>query len=142
VLSYWEIEPGLNGMWLVTPETQPDGNVRLSSRRLKITDQAVEKASAQDLLPDIFNPDYSGAVEPWRLGVFLDDVQTIEGVDLVHWPTIVTKPGVRGSLRSIIRHPDDPPDSWLGYRLNFQADPLADGGFDLDMEFDRRDEAP
>ena len=131
VLSYWEIEPGLNGIALVTPETMPDGNIKLSARILNVTDRAVERASAQDMFPDIFNMEHYGAVGPERLGGFIEAVNLNEGADMMSMPTILVRAGMQASIE-IGREGGDQ------LSLGLKADPLSDGGFDLGMDFNKQ----
>lgn len=67
VLGYWEIAPGMNGMAIVTPETTPEGYVKMTAKLLHMPDAAVSDAEAHDLFPDLFDFENYSAIGPERL---------------------------------------------------------------------------
>lgn len=133
VLGYWEIAPGMNGMAIVTPETTHEGHVKMTSKLLRLSDDAVSDADAQDLFPDIFDFEIYGAIGPDRLRGLQSALQSTRGVDMLSMPGLVSHPGQRAMI-SI----GNSNESTLSLRL--QADPVADdGGYDLSLEFQRQE---
>ena len=130
VLSYWEIAPGMNGMALVTPELTTDGNILMKSRILQVSDEAVRRASAEDMFPDIFDSDHYGAVGPARVGGFLEAIADASGAHRLSAPTIITRPGMRATIS--IGNADGEELS-----LGLEAAPQNDGGFDVSLDFNR-----
>lgn len=133
VLGYWEIAPGLNGMAIVTPETTPEGDVKMTSKLLHLSDDAVSDADAKDLLPDIFDFENYSAIAPERLRGLQEALQSTRGVDMLSMPSLVSQPGQRAMI-SI----GNSNESTLS--LSLQADPVAeDGGYDLSLELQRQE---
>jgi hypothetical protein len=133
VLGYWEIAPGMNGMAIVTPETTPEGHVKMTSKLLHLSDDAVSDADANDLLPDIFDFENYSAIAPERLRGLQDALQSTRGVDMLSMPSLVSQPGQRAMI-SI----GNSNESTLS--LSLQADPFAeDGGYDLSLELQRQE---
>jgi hypothetical protein len=133
VLGYWEIAPGMNGMAIVTPETTPEGHVKMTSKLLHLSDDAVSGADAKDLFPDIFDFENYSAIAPERLRGLQSTLQSTRGVDMLTTPTVVTLPGQHASI-SI----GNSNESTLS--LSLQADPVAeDGGYDLSLELQRQE---
>ncbi len=132
VLGYWEIAPGMNGMAIVTPETTPEGHVKMTAKLLHLSDAAVSDAEANDLFPDIFDFENYSAIGPERLSELQSSLQNARGVDMLSMPTVVSHPGQQASI-SI----GNSNDSMLS--LGLQADPVADdGGYDLSLDFQRQ----
>jgi len=133
VLGYWEIAPGMNGMAIVTPETTPEGHVKMTAKLLHLSDAAVSDAEAHDLFPDIFDFENYSAIGPERLRELQTSLQKTRGVDLLMTPAVVSHPGQRASI-SI----GNSNGSQLS--LGLQADPLAEnGGYDLSLELQRQE---
>ena len=133
VLGYWEIAPGMNGMAIVTPETTPEGHVKMTAKLLHLSDAAVADAEANDLFPDIFDFENYSAVGPERLRELQRSLLNIRGVDVLSMPALLAPPGVQASI-SI----GNSNDSMLS--LGLQADPIAeDGGYDLSLDFQRQE---
>lgn len=133
VLGYWEIAPGMNGMAIVTPETTPEGHVKMSAKLLHLSDAAVFDAAAHDLFPDIFDFENYSAIGPERLSELQTSLQDMRGVDLLSMPTLLSHPGQQASI-SI----GNSNDSMLS--LGLQADPVAeDGGYDLSLDLQRQE---
>ncbi len=133
VLGYWEIAPGMNGMAIVTPETTPEGHVKMTAKLLHMPDATVSEADAQDLFPAIFDFENYSAIDPQRLGDLQNKLQSSRGVDMLSTPTLLTRPGQRASI-SI----GNSNESILS--LGLQADPVAeDGGYDLSLELQRQE---
>lgn len=133
VLGYWEIAPGMNGMAIVTPETTPEGHVKMTSRLLHLSDEAVSDAVAQDLFPDIFDFENYSAIAPERLRSLQKTLQRTRGVDMLSTPTVVAFPGQPASI-SI----GNSNQSML--TLGLLADPVAEeGGYDLSLELQRQE---
>ena len=131
VLGYWEIAPGMNGMAIVTPETTPEGHVKMTAKLLHLSDAAVSDAEAKDLFPDIFDFENYSAIGPERLRELQTALQSSRGVDMLSMPTVVSLPGQQASI-SI----GNSNDSMLS--LGLQADPVAeDGGYDLSIDLQR-----
>lgn len=131
VLGYWEIAPGMNGMAIVTPETTPDGHVKMTAKLLHVSDEAVSDADAQDLFPDLFDYENYSAIGPERLRGLQEALQITRGIDMLSAPTLVSQPGQRAII-SI----GNSNESLLS--LSLQADPVGDdGGYDLSMELQR-----
>lgn len=133
VLGYWEIAPGMNGMAIVTPETTPEGHVKMTAKLLHLSDAAVSDAEAHDLFPDIFDFENYSAIGPERLSELQSSLQESRGVDMLSMPTVLTRPGQQASI-SI----GNSNDSMLS--LGLKADPVADdGGYDLSLDFQRQE---
>jgi len=133
VLGYWEIAPGMNGMAIVTPETTPEGHVKMTAKLLHLSDAAVSDAEAHDLFPDIFDFENYSAIGPERLRELQTSLQKTRGVDLLMTPAVVSHPGQRASI-SI----GNSNESMLS--LGLQADPLPnDGGYDLSLDLQRQE---
>lgn len=133
VLGYWEIAPGMNGMAIVTPETTPEGHVKMTAKLLHLSDAAVSDAEAHDLFPDIFDFENYSAIGPERLSELQSSLQKTRGVDMLSMPTVLTLPGQQASI-SI----GNSNDSMLS--LGLRADAVADdGGYDLSLDFQRQE---
>jgi len=133
VLGYWEIAPGMNGMAIVTPETTPEGHVKMTSKLLHLSDDAVSDADAKDLFPDIFDFENYSAIASERLRGLQSALQSTRGVDMLSMPSLVSQPGQRAMI-SI----GNSNESTLS--LSLQADPLPDdGGYDLSLELQRQE---
>lgn len=133
VLGYWEIAPGMNGMAIVTPETTPEGHVKMTAKLLHLSDAAVSDAEANDLFPDIFDFENYSAIGPERLRELQSSLQNTRGADMLSTPTLMTGPGQRATI-SI----GNSNDSMLS--LGLQADPIAeDGGYDLGLDPQRQE---
>lgn len=133
VLGYWEIAPGMNGMAIVTPETTPEGQVKMTAKLLHLSDAAVSDAEANDLFPDIFDFENYSAIGPERLRDLQTALQKTRGVDMLATPAMLSASGqpVRISI-------GNSNDSMLS--LGLQADPVAeDGGYDLSLDFQRQE---
>jgi hypothetical protein len=132
VLGYWEIAPGMNGMAIVTPETTPEGHVKMTAKLLHLSDAAVSDAEANDLFPDIFDFENYSAIGQQRLSELQSSLQNTRGVDMLSMPTVVSHPGQQASI-SI----GNSNEAMLS--LGLQADPVADdGGYDLSLDFQRQ----
>ena len=132
VLGYWEIAPGMNGMAIVTPETTPEGHVKMTAKLLHLSDDAVSDADAKDLFPDIFDFENYSSIDPERLRGLQDALQSTRGVDMLSMPTLISQPWQRAMI-SI----GNSNESKLS--LSLQADPVAeDGGYDLSLELQRQ----
>ena len=133
VLGYWEIAPGMNGMAIVTPETTPEGQVKMTSKLLHLSDDAVSDADAKDLFPDIFDFENYSAIAPERLRGLQDALQSTRGVDMLSMPSLVSQPGQRAMI-SI----GNSNESTLS--LSLQADPVGDdGSYDLSLELQHQE---
>lgn len=133
VLGYWEIAPGMNGMVIVTPETTPEGHVKMAAKLLRMSDEAASDADAKDLFPDIFDFENYSAIDPQRLGELQSKLQSIRGVDMLTIPTVTSLPGQPASI-SIGN------DGGTLLSLDLQADTVAsDGGYDLSMGLQRQE---
>lgn len=133
VLGYWEIAPGMNGMAIVTPETTPEGHVKMTSKLLHLSDDAVSDADAKDLFPDLFDFENYSAIAPERLRGLQSALQSTHGVDMLSMPSLVSQPGQRAMI-SI----GNSNESTLS--LSLQADAVADdGGYDLSLELLRQE---
>ncbi len=133
VLGYWEIAPGMNGMAIVTPETTPQGYVKMTSKLLHLSDDAVSDADAKDLFPDLFDFENYSAIAPERLRGLQSALQSNRGVDMLTTPTLISQPGQRAMI-SI----GNSNESMLS--LSLQADPVGeDGGYDLSLELQRQE---
>jgi hypothetical protein len=132
VLGYWEIAPGMNGMAIVTPETTPEGHVKMTAKLLHLSDAAVADAEAKDLFPDIFDFENYSAIGPARLRNLQTALQSSRGVDMLSMPSVVSAAGQQARI-SI----GNSNDSMLS--LGLKADPVADdGGYDLSLDFQRQ----
>ena len=133
VLGYWEIAPGMNGMAIVTPETTPEGHVKMTSKLLHLSDEAVSDADAKDLFPDIFDFENYSAIASERLRGLQSALQSTRGVDMLSMPSLVSQPGQRAMI-SI----GNSNESTLS--LSLQADPVGEGGgYDLSLELQRQE---
>ncbi len=133
VLGYWEIAPGMNGMAIVTPETTPEGFVRMTAKLLHLSDDAVSDADAKDLFPDLFDFENYSAIGPERLRGLQDALQSTRGVDMLSMPSLVSQHGHRAMI-SI----GNSNESTLS--LSLQADPVGEGGgYDLSLELQRQE---
>lgn len=133
VLGYWEIAPGINGMAIVTPETTPEGHVKMAVKLLNMSDAAVADADAHDLFPDIFDFENYSAIDPQRLGNLQSKFQSTRGVDMLNIPTLTSLPGQPASI-SIGN------SGGTLLSLDLKADPVAsDGGYDLSMGLQRQE---
>ena len=133
VLGYWEIAPGMNGMAIVTPETTPEGHVKMTAKLLHLSDAAVSDAEARDLFPDIFDFENYSAIGQQRLRELQSSLQESRGVDMLSMPTVLTLPGQQASI-SI----GNSNDSMLS--LGLRADAVADdGGYDLSLDLQRQE---
>ena len=133
VLGYWEIAPGMNGMAIVTPETTPEGHVKMTAKLLHLSDDAVSDADAKDLFPDIFDFENYSAIDPERLRGLQEALQSTRGVDMLSMPGLVSQPGQRAMI-SI----GNSNESTLS--LSLLADPVGnDGSYDLSLEFQRQE---
>jgi hypothetical protein len=133
VLGYWEIAPGMNGMAIVTPETTPEGHVKMAAKLLQMSDAAVADADAHDMFPDIFDFENYSAIGPQRLGELQSKLQSTRGVDMLSIPTVTSLLGQPASIS--IGNSGGPLLS-----LDLKADPVAsDGGYDLSMGLQRQE---
>lgn len=133
VLGYWEIAPGMNGMAIVTPETTPEGHVKMTAKLLHMPDAAVSDAEAHDLFPDLFDFENCSAIGPERLRELQTALQTTRGVDVLSTPALLSRPGQQASISIGSSN-----ESMLF--LGLQADPVADdGGYDLSLELLRQE---
>ncbi len=133
VLGYWEIAPGMNGMAIVTPETTPEGHVKVTAKLLHLSDAAVSDAEAHDLFPDLFDFENYSAIGPERLSELQGSLPNIRGVDVLSMPALLAPPGVQASIAI-----GNSNDSMLS--LGLKADPIAeDGGYDLSLDFLRQE---
>lgn len=133
VLGYWEIAPGMNGMAIVTPETTPEGHVKMSAKLLHLSDAAVSDTEAKDLFPDIFDFENYSAIGSERLRELQTALQNSRGVDMLSMPSVVSVAGQQASI-SI----GNSNDSILS--LGLRADPVAeDGGYDLSLDLRRQE---
>ena len=133
VLGYWEIAPGLNGMAIVTPETTPEGHVKMTAKLLHLSDAAVSDAEAKDLFPDLFDFENYSAIGAERLRELQTSLQNTRGVDMLSTPTVVSHPGQQASI--FIGNSNEAMLS-----LGLRADPVADdGGYDLSLDFQRQE---
>jgi hypothetical protein len=133
VLGYWEIAPGMNGMAIVTPETTPEGHVKMTAKLLHLSDAAVSDAEAKDLFPDIFDFENYSAIGPERLSELQTSLQNTRRVDMLSMPAVVSLPGQQASI-SIGNSNDNQ------LSLGLRADPVAeDGGYDLSLDFQRQE---
>jgi RNA polymerase sigma factor (sigma-70 family) len=133
VLGYWEIAPGMNGMAIVTPETTPEGHVKMAAKLLQMSDAAVADADAHDMFPDIFDFENYSAIDPQRLGELQSKLQSTRGADMLSIPTVTSLLGQSASIS--IGNSGGPLLS-----LDLKADPVAsDGGYDLSMGLQRQE---
>jgi hypothetical protein len=133
VLGYWEISPGMNGMAIVTPETTPEGHVKMTAKLLHLSDAAVSEAEANDLFPDLFDFENYSAIGQQRLHELQSSLQNTHGVDRLSTPTVVSQPGQQARIS--IGNSDEAMLS-----LGLRADPVAeDGGYDLSLDFQRQE---
>lgn len=133
VLGYWEIAPGMNGMAIVTPETTPEGHVKMTAKLLHLSDDAVSATELDDLFFNLNDFENYSAIDPERLRGLQDALQSTRGVDMLSMPTLLSHPGQRAMI-SI----GDSNESTLS--LSLQADPVADdGGYDLSLELQREE---
>jgi hypothetical protein len=133
VLGYWEIAPGMNGMAIVTPETTPEGQVKMTTKLLHLPDAAVSDADVHDLFFNLNDLDNYSAIDPDRLHELQQSLQSTQGVDMLTTPTVETLPGQQASI-SI----GNSNESTLS--LNLQADPIVDAaGYDLSLELQRQE---
>lgn len=132
VLGYWEIAPGMNGMAIVTPETTPEGHVKMTAKLLHLSDAAVSEAAADDVMP-LFDTENYSAIGPDRLRELQTALQNTRGVDVLSMPSVVSAAGQQASI-SI----GNSNDSMLS--LGLRADPVADdGGYDLSLDLQRQE---
>jgi len=123
----------MNGMAIVTPETTPEGHVKMTAKLLHLSDAAVSDADANDLFPDIFDFENYSAIGSERLRELQSSLQKTRGVDMLSTPAVVSHPGQQASI-SI----GNSNDSMLS--LGLQADPVAeDGGYDLSLDLERQE---
>jgi RNA polymerase sigma factor (sigma-70 family) len=133
VLGYWEIAPGMNGMAIVTPETTPEGHVKMAAKLLQMSDAAVADADAHDMFPDIFDFENYSAIDPQRLGELQSKLQSTRGADMLSIPTVTSLLGQPASIS--IGNSDGTLLS-----LDLKAEPVAsDGGYDLSMGLQRQE---
>mgnify|MGYP001492454400 CR=1 FL=1 len=133
VLGYWEIAPGMNGMAIVTPETTPEGQVKMTAKLLRLSDAAVSNAEARDLFPDLFDFENYGAIDSERLHELQTSLQNTREANLLSTPTLLARPGERASI-SI----GNSNDSMLS--LGLRAEPVAkDSGYDLSLDLQRQE---
>lgn len=133
VLGYWEIAPGMNGMAIVTPETTPEGQVKMSAKLLHLSDAAVSDAEAHDLFPDLFDFENYSAIGPDRLRELLGSLQNTRGIDMLSMPTVLTFPGQQARIAI-----GNSNASMLS--LGLQADPVAEeGSYDLSLDLQRQE---
>ncbi len=133
VLGYWEIDPGMNGLAIVTPETTPEGNVKMTAKLLQLPDAAVSDAEAQDLFPDLFDLENYSAIGPDRLRELVSSLQRSRGVDMLTTPSLLSRPGHRARI-SIGN------SNKTQLSLGLQADPIPDrGGYELSLDLQREE---
>ena len=133
MLGYWEIAPGMNGMAIVTPETTPEGHVKMTAKLLHLSDAAVSDAEANDLFPDLFDFENYSAIGSERLRELQSSLQKTRGVDMLSTPTVVSHLGQQARI-SI----GNSNDSMLS--LGLRADPVAeDSGYDLSLDLQRQE---
>lgn len=133
VLGYWEIAPGMNGMAIVTPETTPEGHVKMTAKLLHLSDAAVSDAEAKDLFPDLFDFENYSAIGPERLRELQTSLQNTRGVDLLSMPALISLAGqpARISIGNTEK---------ATLSLGLRADPIADdGGYDLSLDLQRQE---
>lgn len=133
VLGYWEIAPGMNGLAVVTPETTPEGYVKMTAKLLHLSDDAVSDADAKDLFPDLFDFENYSAIGSERMRGLQEALQSTRGVDMLSMPSLVSQPGHPAMIS--IGNSNEPTLS-----LSLQADPVGeDGGYDLSLELQRQE---
>lgn len=133
VLGYWEIAPSMNGMAIVTPETTPEGHVKMMAKLLHLSDAAVSDGEAHDLFPDLFDFENYSAIGQERLSELQRSLQNIRGVDVLSMPVLLAPPGVQASI-SIGNSNDNQ------LSLGLRADPVAeDGGYNLSLDLQRQE---
>jgi len=133
VIGYWETVPGMNGMAIVTPETTPEGHVKMAVKLLQMPDEAVAYADAQDLFPDLFDFENYSAIDPQRLREVQSKLESTRSADMLAIPTVLTLPGQAASI-SI----GNAGDAMLS--LNLRADPIdSDSGYFLSMVLQRQE---
>jgi hypothetical protein len=123
----------MNGMAIVTPETTPEGQVKMTAKLLHLSDAAVSDAEAKDLFPDIFDFENYSAIGPKRLSELQMSLQKTRGVDMLSMPTLISAAGQ--TARISIGNSND---SMLS--LGLQADPIAqDGGYNLSLDLQKQE---
>jgi type II secretory pathway component GspD/PulD (secretin) len=123
----------MNGMAIVTPETTPEGHVKMTAKLLHLSDDAVSDADAKDLFPDLFDFENYSSIDPERLRGLQSALQSTRGVDMLSTPALLSQPGQRAMI-SI----GNSNESTLS--LILQADPVGEGGgYDLSLELQRQD---
>jgi hypothetical protein len=123
----------MNGMAIVTPETTPEGHVKMAAELVQMSDAAVSNTDAQDLLPDIFDFENYSAITPGRLRELQDSLQSTRGADMLTTPTVLTLPGQQASI-SIGQ------GGGSSLSLGLRASPVVeDGGYDLSIELQRQE---
>jgi hypothetical protein len=135
VLSYWDSDPGRDGLTLVTPEAMPDGQVRLRVRMLQLTDKSAMSVRGSELLHAVSELEKMGAVDEGRLGEFLQTLLAMGGTKLVAYPTMISGSGMPIHISSVVTQPDG---DWGGTKLNLRASALEEGGYDLEVNLDKR----
>ncbi|MBL9113998.1 MAG: hypothetical protein JNJ83_03255 [Verrucomicrobiaceae bacterium] len=118
----------MNGMAIVTPETTPEGHVKMTAKLLHLSYDAVSDTDAKDLFPDNFDFENYSAIDPERFRGLQESLQSTRGVDMLSMPSLFSQPGQRAMI-SI----GNSNESTLS--LSLQADPVAEvGGYELSMD--------
>lgn len=134
VMGYWEMGPDMNGMALVTPTLQADGNILLQTQLVSLSDQTARDIQAEDLLPDLFDFERFSALDPEAINTLRQSLRSAKNADVLAAPGITNRPGAAAEIQ-------------LGQagsgslNLKLQADPLPQedgGGFDLQLQLQRR----
>jgi hypothetical protein len=134
VMGYWEMGPDMNGLALVTPSLQADGNILLQTQLVSLSDQTARDIEASDLLPDLFNFENFSALDPEAINTLRQSLRGTKNADVLAAPAISSRPGAAAEIQ-------------LGQagsgslNLKLQADPLPQedgGGFDLQLQLQRR----
>ena len=142
LLSFWELEPGINGMLLMSPSITEEGHFILGLRQLEIPDAAfgVDPALSPDLLPDIFGNERRIVISAQRRDELVAAMEANDAATIIAHPRIYLAEGKEFGFGNYVSHPDWPDDTWFGTKLAGQIEALPDGtGFDVEFDLDRRD---
>jgi hypothetical protein len=133
VMSYFEIAPGLLGVTVVTPEAREDGTVSLQIRSVELPDTAASRNAAQEVLPDIFELERSGAISQARLNELMRSFLSNERIKTVAYPSLATSPGMECTIKNVVNTPGAETTGFT-YAVKADAVPGAEG-YDVTVDY-------
>ena len=137
VIGFWQISKDTNGLAIVTPESLPDGTVKLAARLMKVSDAVAADKAVRDLFPAPFDIEQSGAMKPAEVEAALAHLNESKGPDILSMPTVTTRAEQQARIMiGQLKHGSTDPFAGMQHGIELQINPSvpgADGGLDLDL---------